>query len=195
MATRPARNKSDQPIADQGRFLGAWLKNPLKTGAVAPSSRALGDLMASYIDPAGTGLVVELGPGTGPVTESLLARGIEPERLVLIEYSEEFVVLLRKRFPAVNVIQGDAYAMLETLGDLAKEPIDAIVSSLPLLTRPEQDRLTLIQQALGAATAHAPFIQFTYGSQPPVPADGFTVQKSRTIWRNLPPARVFVYRN
>jgi phosphatidylethanolamine/phosphatidyl-N-methylethanolamine N-methyltransferase len=195
-----ANKRSGRKPGDEARFLGAWLKNPMKTGAVAPSSRFLARLMASYVDPAHDGPVIELGPGTGPVTEALLNRGVRPEKLFLIEYSTDFVRLLRQRFPDVSVIQGDAYAIRKTLAEVlqaTKAPISAIVSSLPLLTRPEQEREGLLVEALDLGSAGAPFIQFTYGGKPPVPAErlpGVSIERSRTIFFNLPPARVFVYR-
>jgi phosphatidylethanolamine/phosphatidyl-N-methylethanolamine N-methyltransferase len=193
-------NRSGRKPGDEARFLGAWLKNPMKTGAVAPSSRFLARLMASYVDPASEGPVIELGPGTGPVTEALLNRGVNPDRLFLIEYSKDFVRLLRQRFPDVQVIEGDAYAIRKTLAEVlqaAKAPISAIVSSLPLLTRPEPEREQLLIEALDLGARRAPFIQFTYGSKPPVPGErlpGVSIERSRTIYFNLPPARVFVYR-
>jgi phosphatidylethanolamine/phosphatidyl-N-methylethanolamine N-methyltransferase len=180
---------------DEARFIGAWFKNPLKTGAVAPSSKALARLMASYVDPHDSAPVIELGPGTGPVTAALLHRGVRPERLFLIEYSSDFVTLLRRRFPGVHVIQGDAYALKETVSAHMKAPIGAIVSSLPLLTRPEKERQGLLEALRELGKAKAPFIQFTYGGKAPVPPPvGFMVEKSRTILFNVPPARVFVYR-
>jgi phosphatidylethanolamine/phosphatidyl-N-methylethanolamine N-methyltransferase len=198
LESRPEQSpKHRRGFADEARFIGAWFRNPKKTGAVAPSSARLGALMASYVDPAVSGPVIELGPGTGPVTQALLERGLAPERLFLIEYSKDFARLLRQRFPGVHVIEGDAYAVRETLaGRIDRAPI-AVVSSLPLLTRPEAARAALIGAALDMATPHAPFIQFTYGGTPPAPLRslaGYSAEKSRTIWWNLPPARVFVYR-
>jgi phosphatidylethanolamine/phosphatidyl-N-methylethanolamine N-methyltransferase len=192
------KTKGRKP-GDEARFIGAWLKNPLKTGAVAPSSRFLARMMASYVDPSATGPVIELGPGTGPVTAALLNRGVKPERLILIEYSPDFVRLLKKRFPQVSVIQGDAYDIAKTLSGHvdASVALSAIVSSLPLLTRPENQRAALLDAALSLGAQSAPFIQFTYGGKPPVlPQElpDVTIERSRTVLFNIPPARVFVYR-
>jgi phosphatidylethanolamine/phosphatidyl-N-methylethanolamine N-methyltransferase len=194
MAGLKSLPKPASQLIDNARFVGAWLRNPKKTGAVAPSSPQLGALMASYVNTQSDGVVVELGPGTGPVTAELLKHGVKPERLYLIEYSLEFVHLLRKRFPGVHVIHGDAYAIGKTLRAVTDRPVDAVVSSLPLLTRPETVRSALVREAVALGPAHTPFIQFTYGHRPPAPDAGFKIEKSRTIWRNLPPARVFVYR-
>lgn len=187
--------KREIDLDDEARFLKSWLENPLKTGAVAPSGKALAAKMAASIDPTLPGPIVELGPGTGPVTQALLARGIAAERLFLVEYSADFVKLLRQRFPQVNVVQGDAYALAETLRPHVREPIAAIVSSLPLLTRPERDRLRLLEAAFNLMLPGSPFVQFTYMNSSPVPlADGFESAVSRRIWKNLPPARVWTYR-
>ncbi len=187
--------KKDIDLEDEARFLKSWLENPLKTGAVAPSGKALAAKMAASIDPVVPGPIVELGPGTGPVTQALLARGIAPERLFLVEYSADFAKLLRNRFPAVNVIQGDAYALAETLADHIDEPIAAIVSSLPLLTRPDKQRTHLLQTAFNMMLPGSPFVQFTYMNSSPVPlSSSFEATVSRRVWKNLPPARVWTYR-
>lgn len=181
---------------DEVRFLQSWLQNPLRTGALSPSGRALARTMAGYVDPAGDGPIIELGPGTGPVTAALVARGVAEERLVLIEYNPEFCALLRARFPRATVIEGDAYNMRATLdGRLAGKAV-AVVSSLPLFTRPVEERYSLLDQAFDLCTARAPFIQFTYAVVSPMPLapSRFEAHVSPRIWANLPPARVWVYR-
>jgi phosphatidylethanolamine/phosphatidyl-N-methylethanolamine N-methyltransferase len=183
-------------LDDEVRFLSSWLQSPLKTGAVSPSSPALAKAMAAEIDLSLPGPVVELGPGTGPVTEAILARGIMPQRLVLVEFNREFCTLLRKRFPGVTVIEGDGYALSESLGDAADKPLAAVVSSLPLMTRPMPVRLRALVSALRLLGHGAPFVQFTYAMTAPIPPrpTRYTITASPRIWMNLPPARVWVYR-
>src|SRR6187431_616790 len=96
-------------LDDEVRFIRSWLEKPLATGAVTPSGRILARTMARYVDPDFSGPVVELGPGTGPVTEALLEQGVSQERLVLLEFNPTFCQLLRSRFPRATVVQGDAY--------------------------------------------------------------------------------------
>ncbi|MBN8533272.1 MAG: phospholipid methyltransferase [Rhizobiales bacterium] len=183
-------------IDDDARFLKSWLDNPLKTGAVSPSSKALAKKMASYVDPSLAGPVIELGPGTGPVTDALIARGVTEDRLVLIEFNPEFCVLLKKRYPRATIIEGDAYALGRTLKDQLEAPAAALVSSLPLFTRPEKLRLALLREAFALMRPGAPFIQFTYAAVSPMPkkAGGFDSHVSPRVWLNLPPACVWVYR-
>ena len=197
-ATAPRLN---QRIADEARFFKAWFGNPVLTGAVSPSGRGLSRMMARYVDPASDGLVIELGPGTGPVTQALLERGVAPERLVLVEYDPAFCKLLQKRFPNCRVTRGDAYDLPTTLADLRGQKIAAIVSSLPLLTRPEPVRQTLLTQAFEMMGPGGSFIQFTYGMVSPLALRGrngeapvYAGVPSPPVWLNLPPARVWVYR-
>jgi phosphatidylethanolamine/phosphatidyl-N-methylethanolamine N-methyltransferase len=168
----------------------------LKVGAVSPSGRALARAVAAEIDPSIPGAVVELGPGTGPVTEALVERGIAPERLVLVEYDPEFCALLRRRYPGATVIEGDAYALADTLSGIIKEPLAAIASCLPLMTRPLSVRVRLLNAAIRMLQPGAPFVQFTYAMTAPIPSRKrrYRITSSPRIWKNLPPARVWVYR-
>ncbi len=194
--TSPRSIRKEIDLEDEARFLKSWIENPLKTGAVVPSGKLLAQKMAAVVDPMAPGPVVELGPGTGPVTQALLQRGVPPENLFLVEYSKDFAALLRQKFPGVMVIQGDAYALEHTLSGVVTEPIAAIVSSLPLLTRPEAQRTRLLRSAFRLMRPGAPFVQFTYMNNSPVPLDGdFEANVSQRIWKNLPPARIWTYRN
>lgn len=183
-------------LDDEVRFLRSWIDKPLHMGAVMPSGKALARTMASFVDKDATGPVVELGPGTGAITAALLAHGIDQKRLVLVEFNPTFCVLLRERYPEATVVQGDAYSLRDTLWEVLKEPAAAVVSGLPLVTKPMLTRLKLIRDAFAAMSPGAPFVQFTYSVAPPIPKTlpGVSTEASERIWMNLPPARVWVYR-
>lgn len=190
--------RSGRLFGDETHFLRTLFGNPRLTGAVAPSGRFLARAMARPVDPRGEGLVVELGPGTGPVTRALIERGVARERLVLVEYDGGFCELLAQRFAPVQVVQGDAYDLPRTLAGLAGRPIAAVVSSLPLLNQPPALRAKLIADAFALMGTDGVFVQFTYGLVSPIPreacANRFSAHCSAPIWRNLPPARVWTYR-
>jgi phosphatidylethanolamine/phosphatidyl-N-methylethanolamine N-methyltransferase len=181
---------------DEVSFIRSWIERPLSTGAVAPSSKILARTMARYVDPNSSGPVVELGPGTGPVTEALVEAGVDPSRLVLVEFNPTFCRLLRARYPEATLVQGDAYSMRRLLEALLLQPAAAVVSGLPLMTKPIKMRLRLVRDAFELMLPGAPFVQFTYSVASPVPTRlrGFTAEPSERIWMNLPPARVWVYR-
>src|SRR5918998_1389996 len=134
-------------LDDEVRFIRSWLEKPLAIGAVSPSGRVLARTMARYVDPDVPGPVVELGPGTGPVTEALLDNGVPEERLMLLEFNPTFCQLLRQRFPRATVLQGDAYTMLRRLGRGGQQAA-AVVSGLPLFTKPLKTRIRLLRDAL-----------------------------------------------
>src|ERR1700726_1601009 len=94
---RRFEEKNRNRLDDEVRFIRSWIEKPLSIGAVTPSSRVLARAMAAYVDPNTEGPVIELGPGTGPVTEALVAQGIAPARLVLVEFDPTFCRLLRQR--------------------------------------------------------------------------------------------------
>lgn len=183
-------------LDDEVRFIRSWIEKPLTTGAVTPSGRALARTMASYIDPRRPGPVIELGPGTGPVTEALLAQGIDPSRLMLVEFDPIFCRLLRARYPAATVVQGDAYGLKRLLTGVLQQPAAGVVSGLPLFTKPLRMRLRLLFEAFGLMSPGAPFVQFTYNAVAPIPKrlDRVSAEASERVWMNIPPARVWVYR-
>lgn len=183
-------------VREEVRFLKNWAENPLTTGAVAPSGKALARLMAKYVDNDRAGKVVELGPGTGVVTRAMIDRGIPENKIVSVEYSENFVKLMHDRFPGVTVVRGDAYA-LEPQAELGThKPLASVISSLPLFSRPPAERKQLINRALEMLEPGAPFIQFSYAPVPPVRQDEGDFRIDRTNWvvMNVPPARVWIYR-
>ncbi len=130
------------------------------------------------------------------MTQALLARGIAPERLYLVEYSADFVKLLRNRFPAVNVIQGDAYGLAETLRPHIHEPGlgDHLLAAAADAAR--EGPLRLLQAAFNLLLPGSPFVQFNLHElvAGPAAAHFHHATVSRRIWKNLPPARVWTYR-
>jgi phosphatidylethanolamine/phosphatidyl-N-methylethanolamine N-methyltransferase len=183
-------------LDDEVRFIRSWIEKPLTMGAVTPSGKVLARTMAGYVDPSIPGPVIELGPGTGPVTEALVEQGVDPSRLVLIEYNPDFCRLLRARYPDATVIRGDAYALHRVVGSMLSAPAAAIVSGLPLVTKPLKTRIRLIREAFRLMQPSAPFVQFTYAVLSPIPKalTGVSMEASERIWMNVPPARVWVYR-
>ncbi|MBS0536279.1 MAG: methyltransferase domain-containing protein [Proteobacteria bacterium] len=198
MQPQPVARVAKKPLRldDEVQFFRTWFEKPIRTGAVMPSGKALARRMARCVDPNSTGPVIELGPGTGPVTEALVQWGIDPKRLVLVEFDPDFCRLLRTRYPEATVVQGDAYRLRRLLGGIVREPAAAVVSGLPLMTKPPRTRLRLISDAMALLKPGAPFVQFTYAMGSPIPKDLGAIkgEPSELIWLNIPPARVWTYR-
>lgn len=176
-------------------FLARWLKAPHKVGALAPASRHLARAMAEQIAPE-EALVIELGGGTGSVTQALLDAGLPPERLIVVEHDHAFYVLLKKRFPAVRVLRGDAAHLRALLAPLGIAHASAVVSSLPLLSMPKPLRRRIVEESFALMGEHGTFIQYTYGAFSPLRRreSGLKGEVAERVWRNFPPAAVWRFR-
>ncbi|MES2294054.1 MAG: phospholipid methyltransferase [Pseudomonadota bacterium] len=178
-------------------FLRGLVDDPRGVSAPTPSGPALSAAIAAEVDPARPGLVLELGPGTGVVTEALVARGVSPARLVLIESGGYFCDRLRARFPRATVCAADAFAFEQCLPGPATTDgaaIAAVVSCVPLLNFPHAERISLIERALDAQGPGGRFIQLSYGWRPAVAPGPRLAVTGKMVWRNLPPAHVWTYR-
>ena len=183
-------------IEDEFRFFKTWMTSPLKMGAVSPTSRALARLMVETSTLDRDGYALELGPGTGVVTEAMLEWGMPAERIVAVEYDKDFSTLLRQRFPKVNIINGDALDLETTLGEFRTTTFSSVLSGVPILTLPKAKRIGYVEGALDRAQPGGNMTQLSYSLKPPQDAvpGRFTVEKSKWIAFNLPPGRVWVYR-
>jgi phosphatidylethanolamine/phosphatidyl-N-methylethanolamine N-methyltransferase len=183
-------------------FLKRWLRRPLAMGAVMPSGRLLGEAIALTTAreiEGRDGHVIELGAGTGEVTKALLAAGIGPERLALVERDPELAAFLRRRFAGPRIIEGDAARLARLLASNGVERVAAVVSSLPLLSLPREVVTGIVHGVFEALPRGAAMVQFTYGPAPPVPKAlretlHLVGTHGRRIWRNVPPAVVWTFR-
>ncbi|MDN2578438.1 phospholipid N-methyltransferase PmtA [Aquibium sp. ELW1220] len=195
-SVRAVRRSLAGHFEDELRFLRGWIETPRAVGAILPTSAAVSRLMASVIDTASGRPVLELGAGTGVITKAILARGIAPQKLHLVEYSADFATHLRRSFPRVNVIEGDAFALDATLGEDRDLIFDAVISGVPLLNFPVVQRIAYVEDLLDRLPPGRPVVQFTYGPFSPVPAGGgdYTVEHLGFVLRNMPPAQLWIYR-
>ena len=175
-----------------------WLRNPLRIGAVAPSSPALARSMAQLVGPPAGCRVVELGGGTGAITGALLSHGIDPRHLMVVERDPVLYQALRQRFPDLHLLEGDAAELPALLARHGLEPVNAVVSGLPLLGMPAPVQEAILAAAFRVLLPGGRVIQFTYGPSIPVrqsvPARlGLVARPAGRVWKNVPPARIWVF--
>ena len=184
-------------LNDSTLFLREWLANPQRTGAVAPSSPKLAAAMARWLPSDPESYVLELGPGTGAVTQALIERGLREDRLVAIENNPKLARLLRKRFPDAHIITGDAWHLDVLLREHAEsiQSVGAVISSLPLLNFPPAKADALAGKIRAILDHGGKWVQYSYhlGNGHHKSAARFQRLASKIIWLNLPPARVNVY--
>ncbi|HTV69557.1 MAG TPA: class I SAM-dependent methyltransferase [Rhizobiaceae bacterium] len=188
--------KFAEKFDDELKFFRGWIDKPRAVASIVPTSSITARRMASVVTPESGLPVLELGPGTGVITKALLQRGVAPENLWTIEYSEDFVAHLRQRFAGVNVIHGDAFDLDRTLGDKKDTVFDSVVSAVPLLSFPVTQRIRYVENLLDRIPAGRPIVQITHGPLSPVPPGkgNYTVEHFDFIIRNIPPAQLWVYR-
>ena len=182
-------------------FFRQWLRAPLKTASVVPSSPRLGRAMALAL-PQGVRRVVELGAGTGAITRALLRYKVRAEDLLVLELNPDLCKDLHTDFPNAKVVCGDARelpALLAATPGFEDGIADAVVSSLGFLSMPPE----LIEQIIAASFRCLPpngvFVQFTYGPKFPVRSTmlrrlGLRAERVDFTLLNLPPASVYVLR-
>jgi phosphatidylethanolamine/phosphatidyl-N-methylethanolamine N-methyltransferase len=182
---------------DTTLFLQEWFANPQRTGAVVPSSRQLATAMARWLPSNPENFVLELGPGTGAVTQALLKHGLREERLVAIERNPKMARLLSKRFPRAQIITGDAWQLDHLLRSRNKPiaSVGAVISSLPLLNFSKDEAQALAGKIRGILELEGKWVQYSYhlGNGRLNDISSFQLLTSKIVWLNLPPARVSVY--
>jgi len=184
-----------QKFDEELKFFRGWIDKPRAVGSIVPTSSVTARRMASVVNPDSGLPVLELGPGTGVITRAILARGVKPENLWSVEYSADFVEHLREKLPGVNVIQGDAFNLEDTLPQKGMV-FDSVVSGVPLLNFPVEQRVRYIEDILDRLPPGRPIVQLTYGPLSPVPPrrGNYTVEHFDFVVRNIPPTQLWIYR-
>lgn len=175
-------------------FLRRWAANPLQMGSVVPSSPALGRRVAAQVRCAADEVVVELGAGTGAISRALLAGGLPPDRLVVIEIVPEMAQHLARSLPGVTVVQGDAFALPETLPAALHGKVGTAICGIPLVLLPFEQQRRFVE-AVEAVAPGRGFLLYSYCITSPLPWRKLGLTARREAWTplNLPPASVWRY--
>lgn len=193
-STAECRDAATPPVANPWMFFRGWLSNPLRMGSIVPSSAALCRRVAAQTRRAPDEYVLELGAGTGVISRALLAAGLPPERLIVVEIVPDMAAHLRRRLPGVQVIEGDARALPELLSPALHGRIGTVICGIPLVLLPVPEQ----QRFIGAIDAVAPgrgFLHYSYCVTSPLPWRRHRLVPRREAWTplNFPPASVWRY--
>ena len=197
MAHGPGLRKAlAEKFDDELKFFRGWIDKPKAVGSIVPTSSITARKMASVVNPKSGLPVLEVGPGTGVITRAILAQGVKPENLYTVEYSPDFVRHLRRLYPDINVIEGDAFNLDATLGDKSGLTFDSVISGVPLLNFPVAQRIAYIESLLDRIPKGRPVVQLTYGPLSPIPPGrgDYTVEHFHFVIRNIPPTQLWIYR-
>lgn len=193
---RPRTAVRTSPADEELLFLRRWMANPLKVGAVLPSSPALARLVARQVRLNPHEAVVELGAGTGSVTKALLRAGIPAERMFVIEIDPALCTFLRRQFPQAQVIQGDATRLTDLVPWKWVGKVSYVISGIPMVPIPLEIQRKMIKAWFDVMTPNGLLLQYTYSLVSPIPEKKLGVKGRRRglAVLNLPPAWVWSYR-
>ncbi len=186
--------QSGGPGSGVGLFLRRWLANPLQMGSIVPSSPALCRRVVAQVRLGDGEGVIELGAGTGVISQALLAGGIAAERITVVEIVPDMARHLAETLPGVNVIQGDARALPDLLPRQRHGRIGTIVCGIPLVLLPVAEQRRFID-AMEAVAPGRGFLHYSYCATSPLPWRKHGLVAKREAWTplNLPPASVWRY--
>jgi phosphatidylethanolamine/phosphatidyl-N-methylethanolamine N-methyltransferase len=185
-------------------FFRKFVERPGKIGAVTPSSRSLcRKIVGSAALDAAQG-VVEYGPGTGVVTE-LLREAVPTDcRLFAIEVDPTLAEGLQSRFPDLTVYRDSVSNVVELCSKEGLEHLDCVVSGLPWASFSEEDQARYLEATLEVLKPGGQFLTFAYVHGTWLRqgrrfrrklSEYFShVSRSRIVWKNLPPAYIYVCR-
>lgn len=182
---------------EKGLFFHEFLKRPAMVGSICPSGEALTRRLLLGLSAEESGLVIDLGAGSGPVSEGIARLGIQKDRIIAIEAIGGFKESFSQKCPDIPFITGDARNLKAILDrEVPGRKISAIISSLPFramgpaLTGEILDEIHLVLQERGGR-----FVQYTYAwwLRYPLQGNGFAPETAGIVWKNMPPARVELY--
>lgn len=181
------------------QFLQAFLKSPLKTGSITPSSSELAQAMAEGLEPHSENIIIELGVGTGSLTKALQELVKDDKSYLGVEINSKFVRALRREFPNLKFVCGDATRLSELHKQSGLGKVGCIISGIPFVSLPNEVGeaiLTEVCKFMDAGNCMFRTFQYAHGYYMPsaVKLRAFMRQrygraeKSELIMKNVPPA-------
>ena len=143
-------------------FLGRFVRNPRQVGAVVPSSPALARAMVRGLDVAADRSVVELGPGTGALTQTILRHLTRPDRYLGIELNRRFVEHLRRRFPGAPFVHGCAQDADRHHAETDLPTVGAVLCGLPFASLDDDVQDGVVDSLARLLPAQGQFRTFQY---------------------------------
>jgi phosphatidylethanolamine/phosphatidyl-N-methylethanolamine N-methyltransferase len=188
-------------LAEPLLFLRGWWRNPVAVGGPFASSpwtaRRLAQAVFDVAVPRG-GPILELGAGTGTVTEAIIDGGCPIDQVVVVERDPELCRSLKKRFCGMHVLHGNALELGTLLARSGISSVCVVLSGLPMRAVAPEAAARCYSEAFQHMPASGAVIQYTYGFRPPVDPENNARKLAATFvgreWRNVPPMGIWSYR-
>lgn len=181
-------------------FLKEYLLKQKTTGAICPSSSHLAKAMTPSKIVASAHSVVELGPGTGVITEKIINKIPEDCTFFALEINHAFAKVLEDRYPQLKVYRDSAVNIRKYLKKNKVQQCDTIISSLPWTYLSPQTQDEIFASVHQSLSIEGKMITYSYlhgAIFPPgkrfrkLLSQHFSEVKKKVVWKNLPPAIVY----
>lgn len=181
-------------LQEQLLFLRRSLAHPFVTSALLPSPKVLGELIAANLPDIGDSFVLEIGAGTGAISNALAA-AVPEEQLLLLELDAELCDWLQERFPRATVLCGNTLELDALLPPAAQDGnVAAVVSGIPATRLPLPAKHTYVDQCFGAMPPGGALLQYTFMPMPPLPCRLLGLDATRLGSTFRSPLPMFLWR-
>ncbi|MCC6143149.1 MAG: methyltransferase domain-containing protein, partial [Candidatus Hydrogenedentes bacterium] len=147
-------------------FMKEVVRTNRSTGAIAPSSPALAEVVTDMARVAEADVIVEYGPGTGVFTQVIERKRKADSYFIAMEVNPEFVRATRKLCPNVHVYEDTAQNAIKYLRDAGHDGCDCIVSGLPWTRFPEELQDEILAATWDVLRPGGRFVTFAYAFSP-----------------------------
>ncbi len=185
-------------------FLQAFLKNPGKVGAIAPSSPELAQKMVEGIEPDENDIILELGVGTGAITKFVQDVVPDEKSYLGIELDRDLVKSLKRNFPTLKIVRGNACEAFALYQKTNLGKVGFIICCLPFVSIPNEVGERILQEVDKFMEQGCTFRTFQYAHGYYFPSaiklrehmrDRYgKAKRSPLIMKNVPPAYTLTWK-
>lgn len=183
-------------MRDIAPFFRSWLSKRREIASVIPSSRWAVRTICKRVSSDARQVIVEFGPGTGPLTRGLLKDGVltPDSSIILIETNPDLVRYLRTHIddPRVSIIQDTAENVRSILADHDIDAADAVISGIPYSYFSETTRDKIVEATADVLKPNGTHLVYQVRKAvEPALQTHFTSVRRQRVWPNIPPLHLF----